>query len=124
LVSPSDVQTVIGESVGVPRSVLQGATTDCTYKSANPSHAVLIRYNTAASAATFQSEKAAYASAGHQLTPVPAIGDEAFTFSTPSGLETKNTLVTRMGSTQVLVTGTPSTAEVEALARLALTRSS
>ena len=113
---------MIGESVGSPRSVVQGGTTDCTYKSANPSHAVLIRYNTHSSASTFQSEMAAYAAAGHQLTPVPAIGDEAFAFITPSGPGTKTTLVARRGTTQVVVTGTPTMAEVETLARLALSK--
>jgi hypothetical protein len=118
--SPSDVQTVIGHPVGIPRSVVRGSTTDCTYSTGGSTQGVLIRFSTDASSSTFESEKSAYASLGHQLTSVSGIGDEAFSFSEQSGPQTKNALVVRSGTNQILVTGTPTMTQVETLARSAL----
>lgn len=122
LLSPSDVQAVVGYPVGIPRRVFQGSTTDCLYKSANPHHAVHFRFNNEASTSTFQSEMSAYAALGNQLSRVTGIGDEAFSFSQVSGPETKNTIVARSGNTQVLVSGFATMAQVETLARSALSK--
>ena len=122
LLSPADVQAVTGATVGSPRTVHQGPVTDCTYASANPSDAVLIRYTTGASSASFATEQSAFEKLGHTVTPVSGLGDEAYSFSESVGATTKNTVTARQGTVQVTVTGSATPAQVEELARQALAR--
>ncbi len=123
LITPADVEAITGSAVGTPRSVLQGEITDCTYGSANPSHSVLIRYETSATASSFANKREAIVSLGNSVTAVSDLGDQAFTYSQTVGGTTQTTVVARQGMTMVLVTGTTATPdEVDALAQKALDR--
>jgi len=120
LLSPAEVTAVTGATVGTPRTVHQGSVTDCTHASADPSEAVLIRYTTHATAASFAIEQHGYEQLGHSVTPVTGLGDEAFSFSETVGATTKNTVVARNDTLQVVVTGSATPAQIESLARQAL----
>jgi hypothetical protein len=121
LVNPAEVGVITGFPVGTPGSVVQGTTTSCTYSAANPSHRVAIRYQTAATAGTFTEKRDAIVNLGSSVSTVPNLGDEAFGYSHTLGATTTTTVVARMGTVMVAVTGTAATrTQLEALAQKAL----
>jgi hypothetical protein len=125
LITPAEVRAITGFTVGTPASVLQGATTDCAYAAANPSHIVSIRYNTSATASSFDTKRDAIAPAGESVTAISDVGQQAFVYSGTAGATRTTTVVARQGTVMVEVTGTAATpGQLEALAQKALGRAS
>jgi hypothetical protein len=121
LVTPAEVGAITGFPVGTPGTVVQDATTSCTYAAANPSHRVAIRYQTPATASSFTEKRDAILNLGSSVSTVPDLGDEAFFYSSTSGATTTTTTVARQGTVIVAVTGTAATqVQLEALAQKAL----
>ena len=123
LITPAEVGAITGFPVGTPGSVLQGPTTECTFAAANPSHRVLLRYDTSATASSFATLREAIVPAGNFVTAVSHLGDEAFAYSHTAGRTTTTTVLARQGTVMVMVTGTAATpSQLEALAQKALDR--
>ena len=125
MITPAEVGAITGFTVGTPVSVLQGTTTDCAYAAANPSHIVSIRYNTSATASSFDTKRDAIVPAGESVTAVSDLGQQAFVYSHTTGATTTTTVVARQGTVMVVVSGTAATPDqLEALAQEALGRAS
>jgi hypothetical protein len=116
LVPASDVNTALGTSVGAPQSASGGTATTCTYSSTNPIQTVIIRVDTASSAATFAAEKAQSAAHGEAPTAAAGIGDDAYSLTISGGGFTTNTFAVRKGTVEVQVNGPGTPAQTQAYA--------
>ena len=114
LVTPAEVNAALGTSVGAPSTVVNGTVTVCTYKQSTG--AVIVRFDTASSAAKFAEARAGFGSHGETAVTASGFGDEAYTSTLGSGSYVTSTIVARKGSTELLITGPASVAQVEALA--------
>ena len=114
LVTPAEVNAALGTSVGTPSKIVNGSVTVCTYKQSMGT--VIVRFDTASSAAKFAQAKAGFGSHGETAVTATGIGDEAYTSTLGSGNYITSTIVARKGSTELLITGPASVAQVEALA--------
>ncbi len=112
----SAVNTALGTSVGAPTSQTNGPVTVCTYNSTSPIQTVIARVDTGSSAATFRAEEAQSAAHGETPTPVPGVGDAAYSLSISGGGFTTNTFAVLKGSNEVQVNGPGTPAQVQAYA--------
>jgi uncharacterized protein (UPF0333 family) len=112
----ADVNTALGTSVGAPTSDTNGSVTVCTYNSTKPIQAVIVRVDTGSSAATFSAEEAQSAAQGETATPVPGVGDAAYSLTVSGGGFTTNTFAVLKGTNEVQVNGPGTPAQVQAYA--------
>ena len=83
LVTPAEVNAALGTSVGAPSTVVNGTVTVCTYKQSTG--AVIVRFDTASSAAKFAEARAGFGSHGETAVTASGFGDEAYTSTLGSG---------------------------------------
>lgn len=112
----SAVNAALGTSVGAPTVQTNGSVTVCTYNSTSPIQSVIIRVDTASSAATVAAEKSQSAAQGEAVTTVPGVGDDAYSLSISGGGFTTNSFLVRKGTTEVQVNGPGTPAQVETYA--------
>ena len=112
----SAVNAALGTSVGTPTVETNGSVTVCTYNSTSPIQSVIIRVDTASSAATVAAEKTQSAAQGEAVTSVPGVGDDAYSLSISGGGFTTNSFLVRKGTTEAQVNGPGTPAQVEAYA--------
>jgi len=123
LVAPSIVATALNASMTYPTTLNQGSTTVCAYRSKQESGtAVIVRYETKSSSASFAKTKATFRHRGQTLAPITDLGDDAYYFSETAGEVTVTTVVLRSGSLQLLVTGTSTVNPIGSIAQYALTQ--
>ncbi|MGO8873340.1 MAG: hypothetical protein ACLQPH_18420 [Acidimicrobiales bacterium] len=121
MVSPSEVRSTLGTTVGKPRATFKGTVTTCTYSAANSAQSVIIQYVVAATRITFAQDEAKIQAQQGPTTPITGLGNEAYSVSLmPGGGDTVNSVVTLKGSLQTVVTSTSSLDQVEGMARLIL----
>ena len=120
LVTPAEVNAALGTSVGAPSSIVNGSVTVCTYKQS--AGTVIVRFDTDSSASKFAEAKAGFGSHGETAVTASGFGDEAYTSSLGAGNYTTSTIVARKGSTELLITGPATIAQVEALATQVLAK--
>ena len=106
--------------MGAPSKVVNDTVTVCTYRQS--AGTVIVRFDTASSAAKFAAAKAGFGSHGETAVTASGFGDEAFTSTLGAGNYTTSTIVVRKGSTELLITGPGSIAQVEALATQVLSK--
>ena len=123
LVGTSEVATLVSTNMQPqPVSHVQGASTQCLYRSKeNAKAAILIRYDTDSSGAIFAQDRATFERGGQKVGQVNGVGDEGFYFTSTVGQASLNTVAVRQGSLQILVTGTGSLGQIGAITRHALT---
>ena len=90
--------------------------TVCTYKSTTQPQSAIVRIETGTNAAAFAASKAQFATEGQTTTPAPGLGDQAYTSTLTAGGITNTTVVVLKGTTSLLVTGSATVPQVEALA--------
>jgi len=112
----STVNAALGTSVGAPTTQTNGSVTVCTYNSTNPIQTVIIRVDTGSGTATFSAEEAQSAAHGEPTTPVPGVGDAAYSLSLSGGGFTTNTFAVLKGTNEVQVNGPGTAAQSQALA--------
>ena len=106
LISSPVVSSSMGTTVGVPKSVVKGPVTVCTYRAINPSKSVVIRYDIASSQSAFTADESVLETHHQAISAVTGLGDEAYSTSVSTGQGAVNTVVARQNSLEVLVTGT------------------
>jgi hypothetical protein len=116
LAPASTVNAALGTAVGAPQSDVNGSVTVCTYKSISPPQSVIVRIDTGTDASAFVASKSQFVTQGETTTPVSGLGDQAFSSTLSAGSITNSTIVVLKGSASLLVTGSASLAQVEALA--------
>ncbi len=116
LAPASTVNAALGTAVGAPQSDVNGSVTVCTYKSINPPQSVIVRIDTSTNASAFVASKSQFVTQGETTTPVSGLGDQAFSSTLSAGSITNSTIVVLKGSASLLITGSASLAQVEALA--------
>ncbi len=112
----SEVNRELGTSVGPPTSRVEGPVTVCVYKSTTEPQSAIVRIETGTSAAAFAAARAQFDKQGETTTPAPGLGDQAYTSTLTAGGITNSTVVVLKGSTSLLVTGSATVPQVEALA--------
>jgi hypothetical protein len=115
LAPASTVNAALGTAMGAPQSDVNGSVTVCTYKSINPPQSVIVRIDTSTDASAFVAPKSQFVTQG-ETTAVSGLGDQAFSSALSAGSITSGTIVVLKGSATLLVTGSASLAQVEALA--------
>jgi hypothetical protein len=119
----SEVNTDLGTSVGPPSSEIQGSVVVCTYKSSTAPQSAIVRIETGTDAAAFVASKAQFATQGQTTPDAPGLGDQAYTSTLTAGGITNSTVVVLKGTTSILVTGSATVPQGEALAaRILATR--
>ena len=122
LVAPSVVATVLEASMSFPETLTQGHSTECVYESTKGTgQAVLIRFDTHSSKASFTRSETNFERRGMKLGPVLDVGDKGYYFSASAGHATVTTMVILKGSLQVFVSGNVQVDQIGAIARYALT---
>jgi hypothetical protein len=116
LMSPAEVKSIMGATVGTPTAVVDKTVTTCRYKAPKLSQTVLIEYQLDATGTSFSSDRSAIQTKEGTVVEITGLGDEAYYFTVKSGGQTVNTVVTLQGSLQTIVTGTSSLSRVENLA--------
>jgi hypothetical protein len=111
-----EVNASLGTSLGPPTSEVQASVTVCTYKSTTQPQSAIVRIQTGIDASQFAASKAQFTTEGQPTDPAVGLGDEAFTSTLTAGGITNSTVVVRKGSTSLLVTGSATVPQVEALA--------
>ncbi len=106
----------MGTPVDPATVVDRGSTTSCTYKAPDPSQSVIVEYQGGATVASFTSGQQAFEVRYGTTTPVSGLGSQAYVGTATSGQPPSITVVTLVGSTQIVVIGTNSVAQVERLA--------
>jgi hypothetical protein len=99
-----------------PAAVNHQATTTCTYKAPDPAQSVIIEYQAGATADSFVAAQQAFELKYGQTTALSGLGDQAYAATVPSGNRATYTVVTLVGSSQVVVVGGNSLTQVERLA--------
>lgn len=112
----SAVNAALGTSVGAPTSQTNGSVTVCTYTSTSPIQTVIVRVDTGSSAATFSAEESQSATHGETTTPVPGVGDAAYSLTVSGGGFTTNTFAVLTGTNEVQVNGPGTPAQAQAYA--------
>ncbi len=112
----SEVNHALGTSVGPPTSQVEGPVTVCTYKSTTAPQSAIVRIETGTNAAAFTAGRAQFDKQGETTTAAPGLGDQAYTSTLTAAGITNTTVVVLKGSTSVLVTGSATVPQVEALA--------
>lgn len=121
LISPTGIHAALGTTVSDPSATVHGATTICTYKAADLTRSVIIRYDSDATANSFAADRALFRTKGGKVGKILGLGDEAYYVVATSGGKTVHTVVARRGDQNVLVTGTTGTlTQFEILASEAL----
>ena len=109
LIPPAKIRTDLGTTVAAPSATVHGATTVCTYKSADLADSVIIRYDSDSTTQSFAADRALFRSKGDKVGKIEGLGDEAYYVVATSGGKTVHTVVARHGNENVLVTGTTGT---------------
>jgi ABC-type glycerol-3-phosphate transport system substrate-binding protein len=94
------VNSVLGTHFTDPEEQTIEAVVVCTYKG---DHTMIVRVQTDTTADSFATEKQTFTASGQPTTDVAGFGDEAYSSSLSAAGITTNTLVTRKGSTEILV---------------------
>jgi hypothetical protein len=109
LAPTSLIKQALGLDVAAPSSNDNGSVLVCTYPpSSGASHTVLVRFDTASSAAQFIVTRDSYATQNMQTQDYPGFADEAYTNTLSAVSITTNTLVARRGSVEILVSSSAS----------------
>ncbi len=116
LMSPAEVSSIVGTTVGTPTAVVDKTVTTCRYKASKLSQSVLIEYQLDATGTSFSSDRSEIETREGTVTEISGLADEAYYFTVKSGGQTVNTVVTLQGSLQTIVTSTSSLSRVEDLA--------
>ena len=104
-----------------PSTLTRSSTTECGYRGVHTANAaVIIRYDTDASASSFVKYRTSFERRGLKLGSITGLGDQAYYFSDQVGHTTVTTVVLLKGSLQVLVTGTGALDPIGSIARYTL----
>jgi hypothetical protein len=104
LAPASLLKQTLGVDVGAAQPNDNGSVHVCTYSPApGATGTVIVRFDTATGADQFKSERDAYATQNMQTADYPGFGDEAYTNTISAIGITTNTLVTRKGSVEILI---------------------
>ena len=111
----------------LPTSKTSGTTTQCLYKSkTSPQTALLVRFDTDATEASFTKDRGILEKDGQKLGAITGLGDEAYYFSSQIGSSPANvvvnTVVVRQSFVQILVTGTATLQQTGSIAHYALSQ--
>jgi len=120
LVPPSEIQSILGRSVGRPVVANSAVSTTCTYPSTDKtrkSDVVIIGFRAGVTPAVAGSEQALVRRLHGTTTDVSGTGDIAYYYGVSAGGQQLTTLVTLVGTTQVTVTSTAPIDKTEALAQ-------
>jgi len=120
LVSPSEIHSILGRSVGHPGVANSTVSTACTYPSTDKSRtsdAVIISFRAGVTSAIAGSEQAQVRKLHGTATDVSGTGDTAYYYGVSAGGQALTTLVTLVGTTQVTITSTAPLDKTEALAQ-------
>ncbi len=125
LVAPSVIATALSDSMTFPETLAHGATTECIYRAKDGGvPAVLLRYDTDSSDASFAKVRRTFEGRGQTLGPITGLGDQAYYFSEQSKQGESSQIVTTVvvlkGTLQLLVTGTATLDQIGSIARFAL----
>jgi hypothetical protein len=121
LVTPAQINSALGISVGPPEVTNNDPVTVCTYKKSDGIGQVLVRFETGLDEAGWETSKAGFTQHGEAIQDLPGLGDKAFTSTIGSGQFVTNTVVTQKGTTNLLITASgASLAQIETLARQVL----
>ena len=105
LVTPAQIESTLGRTVGAPSAANSTATTTCTYPAASgrTADSVVITFRSNVTAAPGQ-RRAGRPREGARdgVSPVSVTGAQAFSFTTTSGSDTITSLVTIVGGTSAL----------------------
>jgi len=120
LVGPQQVQAMTGLSVGTPVAQDRHATTTCTYPAADSADSVIVEYQAGVSPTAFANGQQSFELKYGQAIAISGLGQQAYTGSAQSGGHTINTVVTLVGSTQIVIISSASQSRVERLAEVVL----
>ena len=116
LLSTTQIRAITGTDVAAPTASNKGSTTTCTYKASDPSQSVIIEFQGGASTTTFAASQQAFELRYGSTTPISGLGTQAYVGTVTSGQVETYTVVTLVGSAQVVVVGSGSLSHVEELA--------
>jgi hypothetical protein len=109
LASPADIKATLGLDVAAPSPTVNDTVTMCQYDPApGASKTVILRIDTASSAAKFQQTRDTYAPQKMSTTDYPGFADQAYTNTISAAGITTNTLVARKGSVEAQVSSSAS----------------
>lgn len=122
LVTPAEIESTLGVSVGAPEVTENGPVTVCTYPSGDTGLRVIVRFETGFTDDDVAASRAKFESTQQPTADVTGIGDVAFSSTLGAGSVQASTIEALQGSTDVLITaGAPLTA-VETLAKQVLAK--
>lgn len=116
LVEPSTIKKFVGTDVEPAVPTVRGTTTTCTYRAHDESQTVIIGYDTAATSASFESQKSAAVDRADRTIEVPELGDQAYAATVSSGGQSVTSVVALRGNLQVTVVGPQPAIALEDLA--------
>ncbi len=120
LVGAQQVGSVVGNAVGAPTAVNHGSTSTCTYRAADTARSVIVEYEAGVSTSSFVNAQQAFELQYGQTISISGLGDQAYVGVATSGNRSTYTVVTLVGTTQVVVIGSASRQKVESLAEVVL----
>jgi hypothetical protein len=115
LVTPARVTAIMDTPVRAATAVNRGSATTCTYRAPDPAQSVIVEFQGGATTSSYESGQQAFELRYGPTTPVSGLGSAAYEATTTSEGQRTDTVVTLVGSTQVVVIGTNSVAQVERL---------
>ncbi len=119
VVTPQQIAATTGVQVNQPVANPTKNSVTCIYKASDPSKSVLIEFVIQITVEQFE-KQASTIDQTHPITKIDKLGEAAYTFSVPSAGPTVNTLVIAHGTSQIIITSTATTTELENLAQLIL----
>jgi hypothetical protein len=106
-----------------PISLTHGDATECVYKpKSSSSTAIVLRYDTNVSASMFSLDRSIFEHQGQKLGPIKGLADESYYFTDAGATNEVTTIVLRQDSLQLLVAGSATLQQLEALAHLGVTQ--
>ena len=122
-VAASVVATITDTNMEMPISLTHGSATECVYKPKLATFtSIVLRYDANVNAATFSSDRSIFEHQGQKLGPIAGLADEAYYFRDAGSQNTVTTVVLRQDSLQLLVAGSATLQQLEALAHYAVTQ--
>jgi hypothetical protein len=106
--------------VNPPTVANRGSATTCSYNASDPTNSVIIQFQGGATPASFAAAQQAYESRFGPTTALSGLGNQAYVGTASTGQRAAVTVVTLVGSAQVVVIGSSSVAQVERLAEQVL----
>jgi hypothetical protein len=120
LVTRGQIKAITGTVVNPPTVANRGSATTCSYNASDPTNSVIIQFQGGATPNSFAAGQQAFETRFGPTTALSGLGTQAYVGTESTGQGAAVTVVTLVGSAQVVVIGSSSVAQVERLAEQVL----